>query len=186
VTAGKVLKTDIGEGADDGMQVDNVADHETVMPDACFQAHGVVKRQRPHARPQGLSGLVNQPGCRTSVRGSTFQFITRTGKPQLQGRVTAASRMATNLAQTVSSTIGATLIGILSYKPLLLIVAVVAAVAAIPVLAFPVQPPARPALAIRDRNPRQAPEQGLPVPGAHRARHPVAVPRLCSLRHRLE
>jgi hypothetical protein len=48
--------------------------------------------------------------------------------------------MATNLAQTVSSTIGATLIGILSYKPLLLIVAVVAAVAAIPVLAFPVQP----------------------------------------------
>lgn len=73
--------------------------------------------------------------------------------PQLQGRVVAASNMATNLAQTLSITIGAALVDTIGYKPLLIIVAIVVATAAIPAMAFPAQPPARPALAIRDPSP---------------------------------
>jgi predicted MFS family arabinose efflux permease len=60
--------------------------------------------------------------------------------------------MATNLAQTLSITIGAALVDTIGYKPLLIIVAIVAT-AAIPAMAFPAQPPARPALAIRDPSP---------------------------------
>ncbi len=84
--------------------------------------------------------------------------------PQLQGRATAASSMATNLAQTLSITIGAALVDTLGYKPLLIIVAVVVAIAAIPTLAFPAQPPARPALAVRERSPRHDIDPSPPLP----------------------
>src|SRR5271154_1121795 len=50
MTAGKVLEIDVGERAGDGMQVDNVADHEAVMPGARFDANRIVERQCPHAR----------------------------------------------------------------------------------------------------------------------------------------
>jgi hypothetical protein len=55
---GRGLGHDAGQGSQgrcrrsacDGMQVDDVADHEAVMPGARFETHGVVKRQCPHAR----------------------------------------------------------------------------------------------------------------------------------------
>jgi MFS family permease len=61
--------------------------------------------------------------------------------PQLQGRVGAASNMATGLAQTLSIAIGATLVDTLGYQPLLIAVAAVTSLAAIPVLTRPAQPP---------------------------------------------
>jgi len=64
--------------------------------------------------------------------------------PQLQGRVTAASDMATNLALTLSITIGAALIGTIGYQPLLITVALVMTIAAIPILTKPAQPPTKP------------------------------------------
>jgi MFS family permease len=60
---------------------------------------------------------------------------------QLQGRVFAASNMASGLAQTLSIAVGATLVDTLGYQPLLLTVAAVTALAAVPVLTRPAQPP---------------------------------------------
>jgi MFS family permease len=65
----------------------------------------------------------------------------RYSPPDLQGRTLAASYMATDLAQTLSITIGAALVDSLGYRPLLLITAVVVSFAAVPVLARPAAPP---------------------------------------------
>src|SRR5580693_5877989 len=54
MTAGKVLKIDVGEGAGDGMQVDDVADHEAVMPAG--------RLDKPHAIPCGLEGKLDMLG----------------------------------------------------------------------------------------------------------------------------
>jgi MFS family permease len=59
----------------------------------------------------------------------------------IQGRVAAASGMTTNLAQTLSIALGATLVDSVGYRPLLVVVAVVVTCAAVPIFA-------RPALAI--------------------------------------
>jgi hypothetical protein len=48
-TAGKILEIGIGEGAGDGMEINDVADHEPVMPSARLQTRGVLKRHCPHA-----------------------------------------------------------------------------------------------------------------------------------------
>jgi MFS family permease len=63
----------------------------------------------------------------------------RYSPPHLQGRTFAALFMATDLAQTLSITIGAALVDTLGYRPLLVIAAVVVSIAAIPVLAHPVK-----------------------------------------------
>jgi len=52
--------------------------------------------------------------------------------------------MATNLALTLSITIGAALIGTIGYQPLLITVALVMTIAAIPILTKPAQPPTKP------------------------------------------
>ena len=44
MTAGKTLEVDVGEGAGGCVQVDDVADHEPVMPGAGLQPHSVLKR----------------------------------------------------------------------------------------------------------------------------------------------
>lgn len=65
--------------------------------------------------------------------------------PRLQGRVGAASNMAMSLGQTVSIAIGAALIGVVGYRPLLVTVALVTALAATPALARPAPiPPVTP------------------------------------------
>ena len=61
--------------------------------------------------------------------------------PSLQGRVNAATGMATNLAQTLSIAIGAVLVGPVGYRPLLLAVAAVVAAAALPLLLRPHRDP---------------------------------------------
>jgi MFS family permease len=66
----------------------------------------------------------------------------RYSPPQLQGRVFAASFMATDLAQMISITIGASLVDTLGYRPLLVVAAVVVSIAAIPVVTHPAAPPA--------------------------------------------
>jgi len=66
----------------------------------------------------------------------------RYSPPHLQGRAYAASFMAADLAQTLSITIGAALVGTLGYRPLLITAAAVVSIAAIPVLTHPAQPPA--------------------------------------------
>jgi MFS family permease len=62
--------------------------------------------------------------------------------PHLQGRTLAASYLATDLAQTISITIGAALVDTLGYRPLLIITAAVVSSAAIPLVARPARPPA--------------------------------------------
>jgi hypothetical protein len=56
VTAGKVLKIDVGEGAGDAVQADDVADHEAVMPGTCLQAHGVIEIAAWRPRPSDRGG----------------------------------------------------------------------------------------------------------------------------------
>jgi MFS family permease len=63
----------------------------------------------------------------------------RFAPPRMQGRVGATINMATNLSQTLSIGIGAALVGSVNYRIMLAIVAIVAAMAAIPILAHPVQ-----------------------------------------------
>ena len=58
----------------------------------------------------------------------------RHSPPQLQGRTFAASFMATDLAQTLSITVGAALVDTLGYRPLLIIAAVVLSSAATPLI----------------------------------------------------
>jgi MFS family permease len=65
----------------------------------------------------------------------------RYSPPELQGRTFAASFMATDLAQTLSITIGAALVDTLGYRPLLIVASVVLSIAAVPVLTRPAQRP---------------------------------------------
>jgi MFS family permease len=88
------------------------------------------------------------PLCAVVVTTATQRY----SPPQLQGRTLAASYMATDLAQTLSISIGAALVDTLGYRPLLLITAVVVAGAAIPVVARPARPPATPAAALVSRD----------------------------------
>jgi MFS family permease len=78
------------------------------------------------------------PLCAVVVTTATQRY----SPPHLQGRTLAASYMATDLAQTLSITIGAALVDKLGYRPLLIITAIVAFAAAIPVAARPARPPA--------------------------------------------
>jgi MFS family permease len=75
----------------------------------------------------------------------------RYSPPHLQGRTFAASFMAADLAQTLSITIGATLVDRIGYRPLLITAAVVVSIAAIPVLTHPAQRPAMHMQAAADR-----------------------------------
>lgn len=61
--------------------------------------------------------------------------------PRMQGRVGAAQSMLTSLSQTLSIAVGAALIGGIDYRLLLLVVAIVATAAALPVLLHPCRPP---------------------------------------------
>ena len=80
-------------------------------------------------------------GIAVSLYAVALATATQRGTPpSLQGRVNAATSMATNLAQTLSIALGAILVGPLGYRPLLFIVAAVVAVAALPVLLRPAAP----------------------------------------------
>ena len=61
--------------------------------------------------------------------------------PQLQGRANVATNTATDLAQTLSIAIGASLVDTIGYQPLLAAVAVVTTIAALPVLLRPAAAP---------------------------------------------
>lgn len=73
--------------------------------------------------------------------------------PSLQGRVNAATGMATNLAQTLSISTGAILVGQVGYRPLLFTVAAVVAAAALPLLLRPAAPVPQPLPRLIDRSP---------------------------------
>ena len=80
-------------------------------------------------------------GIAVSLYAVALATATQGGTPPyLQGRVNAATSMATNLAQTVSIALGAILVGPLGYRPILFIVAGVVAAAALPVLLRPAAP----------------------------------------------
>ncbi len=70
--------------------------------------------------------------------------------------------MPADLAQTLSITIGAALVGTLGYRPLLITAAAVVSIAAIPVLTHPAQPPA------------MDPQSRLSQPDATQLRPPAA------------
>jgi MFS family permease len=81
--------------------------------------------------------------CGIAVPINAVVVITATQRytpPHLQGRTLAASYMATDLAQTLSIAIGAALVDSLGYRPLLIIMAVVVTIAAVPVVARPARP----------------------------------------------
>jgi MFS family permease len=61
--------------------------------------------------------------------------------PQLQGRANVATYTATDLAQTLSIGVGASLVDTIGYQPLLAAVALVTAIAALPVLFRPAATP---------------------------------------------
>lgn len=65
--------------------------------------------------------------------------------PRLQGRVGATTSMFTSVSQTLSIAIGAALVDVVNYRILLLVIAVGATAAAVPVLLHPAQAPAIPA-----------------------------------------
>ncbi len=88
------------------------------------------------------------PLCAVVVTTATQRY----SPPNLQGRTLAASYMATDLAQTLSITIGAALVDTLGYRPLLIITAAVVSGAAIPVIARPARPP------VTEQAPEQPPE----------------------------
>jgi MFS family permease len=79
--------------------------------------------------------------------------------PALQGRVGATVSMLTNISQTISIAIGAALVDLISYRILLLTVAIVAGLAALPLLVHPAS-------------------AGAPVPGNEK---PVGAPPQCGL-----
>jgi hypothetical protein len=58
MTAGKVLKIDVGERAGDGMQVDDVADDEAVMPSARFGGPRCRRATMPARLPRDLAGPI--------------------------------------------------------------------------------------------------------------------------------
>jgi hypothetical protein len=72
--------------------------------------------------------------------------------------------MAADLAQTLSITIGAALVDILGYRPLLIIAAAIVSIAAIPVLTHPAQPPTMHTQRAADRltSPSRRPDSGIP------------------------
>src|SRR5260370_25664293 len=88
MAAGEVLKIDVGEGVSNGMQVDDVADYEAVMPGACLQAHGVIKRQCPHACSRGYLDRY-PPWLQCLLAKIHLHLIAGTRKPKHQARVTA-------------------------------------------------------------------------------------------------
>lgn len=45
MTTGKTPRIDVGEGAGAGVQIDDVADHEPVMPGTRLQPYGVLKEK---------------------------------------------------------------------------------------------------------------------------------------------
>ena len=57
MAAGEILDIGVGESICGGMQVDDVADHEPVMPGPCLQADRIVQRE---ARPGSLPGRRDQ------------------------------------------------------------------------------------------------------------------------------
>jgi MFS family permease len=65
----------------------------------------------------------------------------RFAPPRMQGQVGSAVNMVTSLSQTLSIGIGAALVGSVNYRILLIVVAIVAAAAAVPVLARPAREP---------------------------------------------
>jgi hypothetical protein len=52
VAAGQGLKIRVREGTRDCVQVDDVPDHEAVMPGARLQAYSVLERQSPNTCPR--------------------------------------------------------------------------------------------------------------------------------------
>jgi len=91
MTAGKVLKIGIGEGAGDGVEIDDVADHEPVVPGARLQAHGVFKRHCPHARRRCYLNR-HPPGLQCLLEEIHLKFLTGAGKLQYQACVPRAGR----------------------------------------------------------------------------------------------
>jgi MFS family permease len=114
------------------------------------------------------------------VAGSLYAIALATATqlytpPGLQGRVGATSNMITDAAQTLSIAIGAALVDTVSYRLLLLTVAVVAGLAAVPVLIRPASLLAPPAAPVRP--PPTAPARWSPLPAAAvRAGLPPAAP----------
>jgi hypothetical protein len=78
MTAGKVLKIGIRKGPGDGVEVDDVADHEPVVPGARLQAHGVFERYGPHAC-RGCYLNRHPPGFQCLLEEVHLQFLTGTG-----------------------------------------------------------------------------------------------------------
>jgi hypothetical protein len=58
MTAGKVLKIDVGDRAGDGTQVDDVADDEAVMPSARFGGPRCRRATMPARLPRDLAGPI--------------------------------------------------------------------------------------------------------------------------------
>ncbi|MEP7026271.1 MAG: MFS transporter, partial [Actinomycetota bacterium] len=81
--------------------------------------------------------------------------------PRMQGRVGSTVNMLTDLSQTLSIAIGAALVGSVDYRVLLVIVAVVASLAAVPIL---MRPETEPILAPSEEPPSD--EAGQPENGA--------------------
>jgi len=81
MTAGKVLKVGIGEGAGDSVEIDDVADHEPVVPGARLQAPGVFKRYCPDAYRRCYLNR-DPPGLQCLLEEIHLQFLTGTGKLQ--------------------------------------------------------------------------------------------------------
>ena len=69
MTAGEVLKIDAGEGAGDGVQVDDVADHEAVMPARAFSP-AVSSSDNARTLAAGPSWTVIQRGSSASLMRS--------------------------------------------------------------------------------------------------------------------
>src|SRR5215510_14995391 len=87
VTAGKTLKIDVGEGAGDCVQVDDVADNEPVMPGTGLQPHSVLKRQCPYVRHGSyLDG--DEARIERLLQQIHLQCLSGTREPQRQASVT--------------------------------------------------------------------------------------------------
>jgi hypothetical protein len=88
VPAGQGLKVCVREGPGDSVQVDNVPDHEAVMPGACLQAHGVIERQSADAYLR-VNPDRDIAGSQRLLEQVYFQLTGGTGEPQHQACVTA-------------------------------------------------------------------------------------------------
>ena len=87
VAAGEILYIGVGESVCGGMQIDDVADHEPVMPGP-GQADRGVQRHSAHARPRRQ--LDRYPAWPQRFLEQVYlQFVTGTRKPQHEARVAA-------------------------------------------------------------------------------------------------